>query len=698
MRSYIPADAITFRKTNESFGGLSNMASGFVLWVNGTRILTSEALYQACRFPHLPEVQRSIIMQGSPMTAKMKSKPYREQSRADWDQVRVNIMRWCLRVKLAQNWDAFSELLLRTGDKPIVEDSRKDRFWGAVMNDQGVLEGRNALGRLLMELREELKGANREVLRMVQPIDIPDFLLYGQPIGLVEAKTMKPDESAEGRRLQPFGTRWPDESVKTYAPPAAKVDLFSEPKQTMEVHEPKPQEPLTPYPAYKPAGVPWLKQVPEHWEIQSMGSLTTSVTGRNRTDLPLLSVVREKGVILRSSMLDGENHNRIPDDLSNYKYVRKGNLVINKMKAWQGSLGIAPTDGIVSPAYYVFDLHVAEPMFGHVLLRSKPYVGAFAAYSDGVRIGQWDLSIHGMRRIPVLLPPPDEQHLIVRYLHALDAKVKRYIRTKRSLIARLQEQKQAIIQRAVTRGLDPKVKLKPSGVEWLGEVPEHWEVLRCRFLFREIDKRSVEGKETHLSMSQTLGLVPSDQVENRTLVSESYAGGKLCEANDLVLNRLKAHLGVFALAPQEGVISPDYSVFRGMRPMVMRYFEQVLRSPDCRHELRIRAKGIVEGFWRLYTDDFNDIFLPVPPVDEQATILRAMDEELKGVHEAIRRIENEIGLMQEYHTRLIADVVTGAVDVRAAAKAMETEVEEVLEEEPLSMAAEGEAEYGEEEN
>ena len=114
--------------------------------------------------------------------------------------------------------------------------------------------------------------------------------------------------------------------------------------------------------------------------------------------------------------------------------------------------------------------------------------------------------------------------------------------------------------------------------------------------------------------------------------------------------------------------------------MVMRYFEQVLRSPDCRHELRIRAKGIVEGFWRLYTDDFNDIFLPVPPVDEQAAILSAMDEDLKGVHEAIRRIENEIALMQEYHTRLIADVVTGAVDVREAAKTMEdvAPVEEAL--------------------
>lgn len=110
---------------------------------------------------------------------------------------------------------------------------------------------------------------------------------------------------------------------------------------------------LKPYPAYKDSGVPWLGEVPEHWKIQSLSSLTTARSQRNRPDLPLLSVVREKGVIPRSSMSDDENHNFIPDDLSNYKVVHEGDLVINKMKAWQGSLGISPQDGIVSPAYYV---------------------------------------------------------------------------------------------------------------------------------------------------------------------------------------------------------------------------------------------------------------------------------------------------------------------------------------------------------
>ena len=160
------------------------MASGFPIKVNGVRIRTSEALYQACRYPDRPDVQRMIIEQRSPMTAKMKGKRYLGQTRSDWGKIRINVMRWCLRVKLAQNWDSFGELLLSTGEAPIVEDSRKDDFWGAKPSD-GALVGINVLGRLLTELREELKGPDAGHLRIVQPLQITHFLLYGQPIGRV---------------------------------------------------------------------------------------------------------------------------------------------------------------------------------------------------------------------------------------------------------------------------------------------------------------------------------------------------------------------------------------------------------------------------------------------------------------------------------------------------------------------------------
>lgn len=187
IRIYDPAVSIVFRKTNEQFGGLSNMAPGYPILLGGVQIRTSEALYQACRFPHMPDVQRLILAQYSPMTAKMRTKPFRHESREDWNSVRVNIMRWCLRVKLAQNWQKFSELLLMTGDRPIVELSHKDDFWGAKVADRGTVVGMNVLGRLLMELREELKQEPHASLCIVKPLPIPDFLLLNQPIEAVYA-------------------------------------------------------------------------------------------------------------------------------------------------------------------------------------------------------------------------------------------------------------------------------------------------------------------------------------------------------------------------------------------------------------------------------------------------------------------------------------------------------------------------------
>ncbi len=145
---------------------------------------------------------------------------------------------------------------------------------------------------------------------------------------------------------------------------------------------------LNPFGQYKETGSKWLGAMPNHWELHSLRTLISSKNERNRPDLPLLSVAREKGVFVRSMTDATENHNVIPEDLTNYKVARKGSLVINKMKAWQGSMGIAPCDGIVSPAYFVFEFRIANSAFGQSLFRSKPYVALFGQASDGVRVGQ----------------------------------------------------------------------------------------------------------------------------------------------------------------------------------------------------------------------------------------------------------------------------------------------------------------------
>ncbi|GEM_PF-682397 len=189
-RKYKVNEVVWFRKTKEAYGGLSNMCSGYSLKINGHDILSSEALYQACRFPDFPDIQKLIISEKSPMTAKMKSKPHRTNTREDWDNVRIIIMRWVLQVKLAQNFIKFGKLLEETYPKQIVEDSRRDRFWGAVRdkNDTNSIVGVNALGRLLMELRSKYMSENRYDLLVVSPPQLTNFKLFGSPIEPVDER------------------------------------------------------------------------------------------------------------------------------------------------------------------------------------------------------------------------------------------------------------------------------------------------------------------------------------------------------------------------------------------------------------------------------------------------------------------------------------------------------------------------------
>lgn len=424
---------------------------------------------------------------------------------------------------------------------------------------------------------------------------------------------------------------------------------------------------LKSYSKYKASGHEWLGEVPVHWDVMPNRAIFSEIKERDCPDEEMLSVTITRGIVRQQALLadtskkDSSNTNK-----KAYKLVRPGDIAYNKMRAWQGALGASSLRGIISPAYVVMrPVAAANPWFYHSLFRTPMFAKEAERWSYGITSDMWSLRPEHFKLIGSLIPPPAEQAAIVRFLDHWNGRLEKAIRAKRRVIALLQEQKQAIIHRAVTRGLDPNVRLKDSGIPWLGEIPGHWEVRRAKYLFREMDERSKTGSETHLAMSQKLGLVPSGMVQS-TLRSDSYAGGKLCEAGDLVLNRLKAHLGVFAMAKQAGVISPDYSVFRQRTPIDIEYYESLLKSSACRTELRIRAKGIVEGFWRLYTDDFYDIRLPVPPIEEQTAIMGSIGGMTSGLNTAINTYEREIALLREYRTRLTSDVVTGKLDVREA--------------------------------
>lgn len=462
---------------------------------------------------------------------------------------------------------------------------------------------------------------------------------------------------------------------------------------------------LKPYPAYKDSGVEWLGEVPEHWEVRKLRQVLRRHTERNRPDLPLLSVVREKGVILRDTTSKDENHNFIPDDLSNYKVVRAGQFVMNKMKAWQGSYGVSRQDGIVSPAYFVFNLSGLDDGFFHTAIRSQAYVPAFTRASDGVRIGQWDLAESRMREIHFMAPPLPEQAAIVHFLEHADRRIRRYIRAKQKLIKLLEEQKQAIIHQAVTGQIDvrtgePYPAYKPSGVEWLGEVPEHWSELPLKRISR-LENSGSYGVEPELG-DHIMPVATTAQIDR----DGNFAVGRMPQRgfSSSDLRRYRCHPGDILVVKSSGsifnVISGKAGLVREDTPPFV-FSNFLMRVVSDRstvepeylflllggHLTRERVKRMVAGttYPNLRVGEYVSAVLPLPPLDDQRSIIAALASDTKAVDQAIDTASREAFLLREYRTRLIADVVTGKLDVREAATQLPDEPADAAEEgdEPL---------------
>lgn len=327
-----------------------------------------------------------------------------------------------------------------------------------------------------------------------------------------------------------------------------------------------------------------------------------------------------------------------------------GNVMIaaNKLCTNQGCLSLVKKKDL-NEGYFYFLLSC--------------YAGIFNALGTGTTFKEISLQTFSDFKIPV--PSRTEQDQIVRYLDWKTSEIHRLINGLQQQILLLKQRNQVIIDHAVTKGIRKNRELRADKAEWMGSVPSEWLSCRMKNFFIETNVRSVDGHEPHLSMSQKKGLVTDDEDIERRLLSESYVGGKVCQKDDLVLNRLKAHLGVFALAPMEGVISPDYTVLHlNQDRIIPKYAEYLLRSNACRKELRTRVRGIVEGFWRLYTEDLGSIPVCLPDIDEQKEILDYVKDYEEKSNQMIGKLEKEIELLREYRTRLISDVVTGQMDVR----------------------------------
>jgi type I restriction enzyme S subunit len=681
VRTYSRAESVVFLKTDEPFGGLSNMAGGYPIRVNGIRILTSEALYQACRFPHLPDVQRMIIGENSPMTAKMRSKPYRKDSRRDWDHVRVRIMRWCLRMKLANNWSAFSELLLRTGDRPIVEESRKDDFWGAkAVGDGSTLVGMNVLGRLLMELREQAKEHGRDAFLRVELPDVPDFQLLGRPI---EVWTLK--EAVALATPQPglFGDDLP--SVQTAAVPASATltpqmsGQLSKPDALKVEGEADCATPVRPaeagdqasaYPSYRDSGLPWAPKIPEGWQVLRNGRLFSHRVETGFPDLPILEVSLRTGVRVRD--MENLKRKQVISQKEKYKRAAKGDIAYNMMRMWQGAVGPAPVDGLVSPAYVVVKPYPeANSAYFSYLFRTSAYMREVNKFSRGIVADRNRLYWESFKQMPSLVPPRAEQDQIVAYLRAQDAHIARFIKAKRELIKLLTEQKLRIIDHAVTRGLDPNVRLKPSGIEWLGEVPEHWEVkplkrwvrINARTLSEKTDP-DFEFRYVDIGSVKTGRLVK--ELERIRFEAAPSRARRVLRRGDTIISTVRTYLRAIWYvdeATDDLIASTGFAVLTPGKGVEPEYLGYVIQSSSFVN--RVTANSIGIAYPAIAETVLGRFLVALPStVDEQQSIVEHIKSESAPLDDAIARAEEEIKLIREYRDRLIADVVTGQIDVR----------------------------------
>lgn len=436
---------------------------------------------------------------------------------------------------------------------------------------------------------------------------------------------------------------------------------------------------LKPYSEYKDSGVHWLGEIPKSWQHTPL----RRVTDIGLSNVDKHTVVGEEPIrlcnytdVYRRSYITPDmrfmNASALPREIRKFE-LRKGDVLITKdSESW--------TD-IAVPAYVTTDLpgvlcgyHLAQirphldVLSGEYLLRvfqaeSTSY--QFRVAATGVT--RFALSGNDISSGVIPLPPLAEQHAIMRFLKFFDRRINHLIHAKQLLIKLLYEQKQAIIHRAVTHGLDPNVRLKPSGVAWLDEIPAHWEVTRIKYLLHEVDERSITGQETLLSLRMNHGLVPHDEHFAHPGQASTLVGYKLVRPGQVVLNRLQANNGLVFKSEVIGVVSPDYAVFDPIGDVDLNYLTTLFRTSKMKHKFRVESKGLgtgTSGFLRLYSDRFSTIPVPLPPRNEQSEIMRELDTLLGGLQNTMVRVENEITVLHEYRARLIADVVTGKLDVR----------------------------------
>mgnify|MGYP001047474175 FL=1 len=308
------------------------------------------------------------------------------------------------------------------------------------------------------------------------------------------------------------------------------------------------------YEKYKPTGIQWLPEIPEHWNIMQLRKYLSLVSIKGKGDKQLLSVTRENGVIERDTYNLEENHNFVPEDLNGYKYVTPGQFVINKMKSWQGSYGVSDYEGIVSPAYFVCDLNFPNKEYFSQAIRSRAYVDFFAQWSKGIRVGQWDLEPIALKSIPFFEPPIPEQNKIVAYLDKRITLIENCKCQRERELQTLNELKQAEIASVVTRGLNPDVPMKDSGIFWQPLIPMNWSVTKLKHVLSKLDRPRRPDDE--LLVCSNSGDVKKRGDSKLGLVADSDEIYQGVRCGDLLIHGMDTWHGAIAVSNYDGMCTP----------------------------------------------------------------------------------------------------------------------------------------------
>ncbi|WBX80330.1 restriction endonuclease subunit S [Virgibacillus salarius] len=415
---------------------------------------------------------------------------------------------------------------------------------------------------------------------------------------------------------------------------------------------------------YKSTSLPWIKEVPKHWEIEKGKHLFSKMNRPVREKDEIVTAFRDGQVTLRKNRREEGFTNSLKE--IGYQGVRKGDLVIHEMDAFAGAIGVSDSDGKCTPVYSVckpkFDIN---PVYYSYLLREISRSGYILSLARGIRERSTDFRYKDFGNLYLLVPPREEQNKIVDFLNVKIKLIGEYIEIKDKQVQLAQEKIQMIIHNAVTKGIGNNKKKKDSGIDWLGDIPIGWSVVKNRYLFKEIVDYAGSEEFELLSITRNKGIVKQSETGRNNRSSVDKSGYKVVKKGQMAYNLMNVFMGSIGVSNYTGIISPAYAVFTPIDKAQVNtdYFHYLFRTSLYLSEFTKNAYGIMYERNRLYFERFKNIYSILPPIEEQNLIVNYINEKIEEIESYIRVINKQIEYLKEYKESLISGVIRGKINV-----------------------------------